>query len=69
MKTVQTNWDTDWSNCYTIQPKKSRMRMCNACGEAHDIKCFFIHRGGYIGCMINRASRSKSMAKIKGGTK
>jgi len=56
----------DWSDCYTIQPKASRMRWCPACHELHDAKCFFHFRGGVLGCMINKGSRGRAMAKIKG---
>ena len=66
METI-VNWDTDWSDCFLINPKRDKLKKCNACGEDHDIKCFFRHHGSYLGCMINKSSRSKAMAKIKGG--
>jgi len=65
---TKVNWDVDWSNCEAIEPKKSRMRMCNTCHEEHDRACFFHYHGGHIGCMVNKASRGKAMAKIKGGS-
>ena len=69
METIVVNWDVDWSNCSTIQPKKMRMKWCPNCQELHDKDCFFHYHGGWLGCMINKASRSKAMAKIKGGVK
>ena len=57
----------DWSNCVTIQPKASRMRWCPNCHELHDARCFLRFHGSTTGCMINKGSRSRAMAKIKGG--
>jgi hypothetical protein len=61
------NWNVDWSNCFVVEPKWSRMRKCNACGTYHDKACFFHYRGGYIGCMMHAGSRGKAMARIKSG--
>lgn len=61
------NWDTDWSNCAVVKPKKSRMRWCNTCMEYHDLGCFFKFKGRWLKCCLNMANRSWCIGKIKGG--
>lgn len=65
--THHINWDGDWSDCYEMLPKKSRLRWCNACKEHHDIGLFFRVKGRWLKCCLNPANRSYCMAKIKGG--
>uniref|UniRef100_A0A6M3IS25 Uncharacterized protein n=1 Tax=viral metagenome TaxID=1070528 RepID=A0A6M3IS25_9ZZZZ len=69
MQTISVNLDGDWSNAELMIGKASGRRWCPACHEEHDLACFFRYRGQHLGCMLNKGSRSKAMAKIKGGIK
>jgi hypothetical protein len=61
--------DADWSQTVPLNTKKTHVRYCSACHEEHDIACFYHFRGGWMGCILNKGSRQKAMAKIKGGPK
>jgi len=67
MHTINVNLDGDWSQAEELRMGKTKVRWCPTCHEEHDLACFFHYRGSWLGCMLNKGSRQKAMAKIKGG--